>query len=141
MQELGSERALPPDLERAVVRIVGEALRNVAQHAQAKSATVTLSYGADGVVVTVADDGTGFDAQATREVAEAQGHFGLVGMRERAEAVGGALAVQSAAGTGTMVTATIPYQASRVLVGAAPDPEPAAEPVRQRGLFARMMGR
>ncbi len=141
MQELGSERALSPDLERAVVRIVGEALRNVAQHAQAKTATVTLNYGADAVVVTVADDGTGFDAEATREVAEAQGHFGLVGMRERAEAIGGALAVQSAEGTGTMVTATIPYQASRVLVAAAPDPAPAVEPVRQRGLFARMMGR
>jgi len=142
MQEIGSERELTPDLQRAFIRIVGEALRNVAQHATAQRATVTLDYGTDTVVVTIADDGAGFDAATTTESAESNGHFGLVGMRERAEAVGGTLAVQSAAGTGTMITATVPYEASRVLVGTEVDPAPAMEPAPARvGIFARLFGR
>jgi len=142
MQEIGSERELTPDLQRAVIRIVGEALRNVAQHATAQSATVTLDYGTDTVAVTIADDGVGFDAATTTETAESNGHFGLVGMRERAEAVGGTLGVQSAPGAGTMITATVPYEASRVLVGAEVDPAPATLPAPAHvGIFARLFGR
>ena len=143
MQETGAERELTPDLQRAVIRIVGEALRNVAQHATARSATVTLDYGADTVVITIADDGAGFDAATTSESAESNGHFGLVGMRERAEAIGGTLGVQSALGTGTVITATIPYEASRVLAGAAvgPAPAPATLPApARRGILARLFG-
>jgi signal transduction histidine kinase len=136
MQEIGTERDLAPDLQRAVVRIVGEALRNVAMHANAKSATITLNYGTDAVVVTIADDGAGFDA-AVLENAEANGHFGIVGMRERSEAVGGSLGVQSARGTGTMITATIPYEASRAIAPAAPR---APAPLK-RGFFGRLFGR
>ena len=142
MQELGSEREITPDLQRAVVRIVGEALRNVAQHANAKSATVSLNYGPGSVTVTIADDGAGFDASAITDTAEANGHFGLVGMRERAEAVGGTLAVQSAPGTGTMILASIPYEASRVIVGSQPDVVPASTPAPERpGFLARLFGR
>ena len=139
MQESGAERELTPDLQRAVVRIVGEALRNVAQHAQATSATVTLSYGLDAVQVTVADDGVGFDGASMAETAEANGHFGLVGMRERAEAVGGTLTVQSASGTGTMIVAAVPYEASRVHPEA--ETSAASAPARERrGIFARLFG-
>ena len=142
MQELGAEHELAPDIQRAVIRIVGEALRNVAQHANAKSATVSLSYGLSSVAVTVADDGTGFDGPAVSETAEANGHFGLVGMRERAEAVSGTLAVQSAPGTGTMVIATIPYEASRALAGPQADLPPAEPPtVASRGFLAKLFGR
>ncbi len=139
MQEVGSERDLTPDLQRAVIRICGEALRNVAQHANAKSATVTLNYGESSVVVTIADDGAGFDAAHISESAESNGHFGLVGMRERAEAVGGTLELQSADGTGTMVIATIPYEASRVIVPSKADPAPAAR--AQRGILSKLFGR
>ena len=128
MREVGSERDLAPELERAIVRIVGEALRNVAQHAQAKSATVTLDYGADAVVVTIADDGLGFDAQTTGPIAESHGHFGLLGMRERAEAVGGTLAFESAPGTGTRVIATVPYQASGAVTHTDAEPTVTPEP-------------
>jgi signal transduction histidine kinase len=142
MQELGSEHELTPDLQRAVIRIVGEALRNVAQHAKAQSATVTLNYGPSSVAVTIADDGSGFDAPAVTENAEANGHFGLVGIRERAEAVGGTVVVQSAPGTGTMIMATIPYEASRVIVGQEADAAPAAAPApARRGIFAKLFGR
>ena len=139
MQELGNERELTPDLQRAVIRIVGEALRNVAQHAKAQSATVSLNYGPAAVTVTIADDGAGFDASTIAETAESNGHFGLVGMRERAAAVGGTLEVQSVPGTGAMITASIPYEASRVLVGQHVDPFPAPAPVR-RGIIARLFG-
>ena len=140
MQELGSEQDLNPDLQRAVIRIVGEALRNVAQHANAKSATVTLNYGPASVTVTVADDGAGFDAPNVTEHAESNGHFGLVGMRERAEAVGGSLAVRSAPGTGTMIVAVIPYEASRTIVADRSDVAPISAPAR-RGIFAKLFGR
>lgn len=142
MQEVGSERELTPDLQRAVIRIVGEALRNVAQHAKAQTATVTLSYGTDSVTVTIADDGAGFDAPTVTESAESNGHFGLVGMRERAEAVGGTVTIQSAEGTGAMITATIPYEASRVLVAPHADIAPAIPPAPQpRGILAKLFGR
>jgi signal transduction histidine kinase len=143
MQERGSERELEADLQRAVIRIVGEALRNVAQHAAARHATVTLNYSDTDVVVTVADDGTGFDAATTAATAEANGHFGLVGMRERAEAVGGRLVATSAPGQGTTIEATIPYEPSRATVSvlrAELIAEEVAEPERP-GILARLFGR
>ncbi len=139
MQELGSERDLAADVQRAVIRICGEALRNVAQHANAKSATVTLNYGTSSVVVMIADDGAGFDAAHVTETAESNGHFGLVGMRERAEAVGGTLELRGAPGTGTTVIATIPYEPSGVIVPSKADPAPV--PPAQRGILAKLFGR
>jgi len=149
MREVGIERDLAPDLERAIVRIVGEALRNVAQHAGAKNTTVTLNYGDDAVIVTINDDGAGFDAKTTGPIAEAHGHFGLLGMRERAEAVGGTLALESAPGTGTMVIATVPYQASAPITPVDAEPivaadgateiAPEATPTR-RGFLAWLFG-
>jgi signal transduction histidine kinase len=110
MDESGPQRELEPIVERAVIRIVGEALRNVAQHAGANRAKVALIYGAEGVVVTIEDDGKGFDVDATFGTAEGRGHFGVVGMRERAEAAGGQLVMRSEPGHGTIVRASIPYQ-------------------------------
>ena len=143
MQELGSEHELEADLERAIIRIVGEALRNVAQHAGARHATVTLGYSDTDVVVSITDDGAGFDMAATTATAEADGHFGLVGMRERAEAVGGRLVVTSAIGKGTTVEATIPYEPSRATVGVL-RAELLADDTVDRGrpgIFARLFGR
>ncbi|OLC53567.1 MAG: hypothetical protein AUH85_13915 [Chloroflexi bacterium 13_1_40CM_4_68_4] len=110
MEESGAQQELEPIVERAVIRIVGEALRNVAQHAGAQKAKVALNYGAEGVVVTIEDDGKGFDVETTFTSAEGRGHFGVVGMRERAEAAGGQLVVRSEIGRGTIVRASIPYQ-------------------------------
>ncbi|MDP9245564.1 MAG: GAF domain-containing sensor histidine kinase, partial [Chloroflexota bacterium] len=144
MQERGSEHELGADLQRAVIRIIGEALRNVARHAGAKHATVTLGYSDTDVVVTVTDDGAGFDVPTMAATAEANGHFGLVGMRERAEAVGGRLVVRSAPDQGTTVEATIPYEPSRATVGVV-RAEPAAAddhvPLARPGILARLFGR
>jgi signal transduction histidine kinase len=110
MEESGPQAELEPIVERAVIRIVGEGLRNVAQHAGANKAKVALIYGSEGVVVTIEDDGKGFDVDATFGTAEGRGHFGVVGMRERAEAAGGQLVMRSETGHGTIVRASIPYQ-------------------------------
>lgn len=109
MEEGGEARELDAVVERAVIRIVGEALRNVAQHAGGSTARVGLQYGQDGVVVTVEDNGRGFDVDETFRSAEDRGHFGVVGMRERAEAAGGHLVVRSEPGKGSLVRASIPY--------------------------------
>ena len=109
MEESGGARELDAVVERAVIRIVGEALRNVAQHAGASTAKVALIYDQDGVVVTVEDDGKGFDVEETFRGAEERGHFGVVGMRERAEAAGGHIVVRSEPGKGSIVRASIPY--------------------------------
>jgi signal transduction histidine kinase len=93
------EQRLPAELETAVYRVVQEALTNVLRHAKAQHVGVLLERRDGRVVAIVEDDGLGFD------VAEAQrcGRLGLVGMRERAEMLGGTLTIESAPGEGTTV--------------------------------------
>ena len=149
MEETGPQRELEPIVERAVIRIVGEALRNVAQHAGAQKAKVSLLYGPEGVVVTIEDDGKGFDVDATFTQAEGSGHFGVVGMRERAEAAGGQLVVRSEPGRGTIVRSSIPYAAFAAVPGAASGPiedvEAQAGSEEQdtsgKSIFTRLFGR
>jgi len=143
MEELGTEHELEADRQRAVIRIVGEALRNVAQHAGARRATVTLSYREADVTVGITDDGRGFDPAAMAAMAEADGHYGLVGMRERAEAVGGRLRLISAAGRGTTVEATVPYERDAVIETALRTELPSSAPVstQRHGILARLFGR
>ncbi len=149
MEESGVPRELDAMVERAVIRIVGEALRNVAQHAGATTARVALLYDQDGVVVTVEDDGKGFDVDETFRGAEDRGHFGVVGMRERAEAAGGHLVVRSEPGKGSIVRSSIPYATEAVppvnqgrrstdTVDHAEKADGAPQPV---GFFARLFGR
>jgi two-component system sensor histidine kinase UhpB len=85
-------------------RVTQEALTNVARHARAGQVTVTLEGDAQGVHLTVADDGTGFDFS---EKSERQSAWGLISMRERAEAVGGHFQVKSAPGEGTRIMVTV----------------------------------
>lgn len=115
-EETGAERQLEPFVERAVIRIIGEGLRNVGQHSGASNAKVILRYDDEQVVATIEDDGKGFESNEL-STAEERGHYGIVGMRERAEGVGGQLVVRSEPGRGTIVRATIPY---RVTVDGAP---------------------
>jgi signal transduction histidine kinase len=108
-EETGAERQLEPFVERAVIRIIGEGLRNVGQHSGASNAKVILRYDDEQVVATIEDDGKGFESNEL-QTAEERGHYGIVGMRERAEGVGGQLVVRSEPGRGTIVRATIPYR-------------------------------
>lgn len=98
--EIGLAAPLPEQTSQHALRIVAEALSNVAQHAEAGQVWISAVPGADGVEIAVRDDGVGFDATANGPQA---GHYGLVGMRERARLASGTLEVASAPGQGTVV--------------------------------------
>jgi PAS domain S-box-containing protein len=93
----------PPEVETAAYRIVQEALTNAARHASADTVEVRLSGDAAGLAVDIVDNGCGFDPASSPS-----GTGGLSGMRERAELLGGTLAIESAPGAGTRVTARLP---------------------------------
>lgn len=145
MEELGAERELEPPLERAVMRIVGESLRNVAQHAHATAAKLRLSYGTQDITIVIEDDGVGFDAESTIAVATENGHFGLAGMRERAESIGGTFTVLSQPGRGSVLTATLPYFPVEDPLRTLREPNPGMEdvepPVERSGLISKLFGR
>ena len=98
-----SER-LPGDVETALYRIVQEALTNIARHAKAKSASILIEKRSDAVRVIVEDDGIGFGVNAN----QGEHHLGLLGMRERAELLNGALTIESVLEHGTSVFIEIP---------------------------------
>jgi signal transduction histidine kinase len=95
---------LPPAMETALFRIVQEALSNVAKHAQARKVKVVLAVTPQRVKLTVADDGVGFDAGRPSQDTPT---YGIVTMRERAEAAGARLQIESAPGKGTRVEVEI----------------------------------
>jgi signal transduction histidine kinase len=97
------------DMSLALFRVMQEALGNVARHAQAARASATVSLDAQGVTLTVEDDGVGISAAARRK----SGRFGLSGMRARCEALGGSLRVAAAKSGGTCVRARLPWTAAR----------------------------
>jgi len=89
-------------LATALFRIVQEALTNVVRHAQASQVCICIAEHDGQLVLTVYDDGIGFDSAVRK------GGVGLVGMRERCAAIGGVFAIQSHPGEGTQVTVSIP---------------------------------
>ena len=96
------ETALHPDLDTAIYRIVQEALTNAGKHARAGRVAVDVRRNQGTILLTVHDDGRGFDS------ATVGGGFGLIGTRENAELLGGALRVKSSRWAGTTVLATLP---------------------------------
>jgi two-component system, NarL family, sensor kinase len=102
---VNGSRPLPPSVEAALYRICQEALTNVARHAGAERATVRLVATPDRVRLAVEDDGSGFDAAGVPE-----DRHGIVGMRERAEVLGGTLEVRSEPGEGTRIEVTAPLE-------------------------------
>jgi ligand-binding sensor domain-containing protein/signal transduction histidine kinase len=105
----GTFRPLAPPVENNLLRIGQEAVGNAVRHAQARTISVSLDFDAREVRLGVKDDGRGFDPRAYDD--GAGGHFGLVGMRERAEQMGGSAVVTSAHGEGTEVVVRIPIAA------------------------------
>ena len=102
----GESRRLAPGTELAFYRIAQEALRNVGRHARAGRAAVALDFAPGRTTLTIRDDGIGFDTTERAAERALGGHFGLLGARERAEAVGARLTVKSAPGKGTVVRVT-----------------------------------
>jgi len=105
MQVEGDRRRLPPVVENNLLRIGQEAITNASKHARPARISVTLTFDGRSIRLAVEDDGAGFqvDAQPGGE----RRSFGLVGMRERAELIGGTFELTSAPGRGTRVVVVV----------------------------------
>ncbi len=99
----GQISSLSPDVEQCIYRIAQEALENVVYHANAQTLTVQLTVSDEVIHLRVEDDGLGFDTKQSQET----GHYGLAGMRERAQAAGGELTLSSQPGQGTQIQLTL----------------------------------
>jgi len=111
MAKLFCDRRLAPEAELAVYRIAQAAVSNAVRHGQPSGIRLQLEFADEGVTLTAEDDGDGFVPSEMPGDLAAQGHFGLVGMYERATALGGHLSLRSTPGQGTKVVAFIPYGA------------------------------
>ncbi len=96
---------LSPHLAEAAYRLTREAVANAIKHAQAKTVRITAKLTASRVILAVQDDGRGFDPDDLPE-----GHFGVIGMRERAAAYGGKCEIESSSGQGTTVKFSLPRE-------------------------------
>ena len=105
----GRVHRLPPELELAAYRIVQEALNNALQHAQADLIEVEAGFEENHLMLSVRDDGQGFDPPDQPDVLARQGHFGLMGIQERTLLYGGHLSFSSAPGEGTEVMVRLPF--------------------------------
>jgi PAS domain S-box-containing protein len=99
---------LPRELEDACFRIAQEALTNVARHAQATKASVQLRHSSGNLSLTIADDGVGFDVESVNQ--HQTSALGLLGMLERADAVGGKIEIDSVPNKGTRINARFPIR-------------------------------
>jgi len=99
---------LPRDLETECFRIAQEALTNTARHAQASSVSVQLECAAEKLVLTITDNGIGFDTENLLKTASSGSTMGLRGMKERALAMNGRIIIDSTPGSGTQVRASFP---------------------------------
>ena len=118
----GSPRPVEPDVEAVVVRVAQEAVTNVVKHADAQTVRVRLSFETRRVRLSVIDDGRGFAVEPNFQAYG--GHWGLLGMRERASQVRGKLSLRSTPGHGTELVLLVPYAVGHE----SPAPRPAASP-------------
>lgn len=108
----GSLRGLPPDQELVLFRIYQEALTNVSKHAEATRVDALLERDAEGLSLEVVDDGQGFEATTVPTDLAQRGHFGLMGIQERVQLLGGRLTIESTPGHGTRVSIWLPQEGS-----------------------------
>ncbi|MHB1130876.1 MAG: PAS domain-containing sensor histidine kinase [Chloroflexota bacterium] len=111
LETVGRERRLAPELETALFRVAQEAMSNVVRHAEAENVSVLVDFGGRCVGVDVEDDGRGFDVEAAlaRDAdGKSEAPFGLIGMRERVEMLGGTLTIESRPGQGTTIRMRVP---------------------------------
>lgn len=116
------DERLSPEIESAAYRIVQEALTNVARHAQANTCRVFLQRLTNTLLVTIEDDGVGFDLAAATQASPSRG-LGLINIRERVAQLQGTLRVETAAGKGVRVTVELPARPRAVNHDDRPMPE------------------
>jgi signal transduction histidine kinase len=110
MELMNDGKSLPERVRLALFRIYQQAILNVLRHANASKISVQFHYDDENVNLTIQDDGNGFKVPERPVELVRQGHFGLVGSAERAQAVGGKLWVKSEIGQGTTVSVVVPRQ-------------------------------
>lgn len=104
----GLEERLPQEYETALFRTVQEAMTNIARHAEAETVLIQCTRRGGQVTLEIEDDGQGFDNSTRDRAADSRHGFGLMGMRERVELLGGTLSIDSEPGQGTHLTLTVP---------------------------------
>jgi len=111
-----NDTRLPEEVEIAAYRVIQQAITNAIQHASATKLIVNLAWDESGLRLGVSDDGIGFDAARAKQ-APAQGHFGLISLRDRIEGLGGHFAIESHSSTGTSIRARLPTPGKAGAVG------------------------
>ena len=111
--QVGTPCRLPSSMEIAVYRVVQEALTNIRKHAEATKINLRLQFQEDKLLVEIRDNGQGFNLSQTLDSAIAVGHLGLLGMKQRAEMLGGDIRIKTSEGNGTTIILSLPIQ-SRV---------------------------
>jgi signal transduction histidine kinase len=99
----------PKEAEINIYRIVQESLNNVIKHSEASEAEITIKKSETEVVITIKDDGRGFDAD---NIKSNGGGLGLVGLKERTNMLGGAISINSSVGNGTEIKVILPIKNS-----------------------------
>lgn len=111
LQQYDFPENLDSEIKAELVRIVQEALNNIIKHARAKHTDIQLFKHDNELVITIEDDGQGFNEQ------QLPGGIGLANMRARAESLDGKLEISSKPGEGTSLLITIPYSADSTKPG------------------------
>ncbi|KAA3644086.1 MAG: HAMP domain-containing protein [Chloroflexi bacterium] len=104
----GTEYRLSPQVEMALYRIAQEGVSNISRHANATQGSLALTFDPDGVTLTINDNGEGFNVPESPAEFTPRGHFGLVGIHERAELIGAQLSIHSSSQGGTTITVSLP---------------------------------
>ncbi|RJP50630.1 MAG: sensor histidine kinase [Anaerolineaceae bacterium] len=100
-QKTGNERRLSRETELSLYRIAQEALNNVVKHSKATRADLSIRYADSEIILIITDNGNGFTAPASPTEFATKGHFGLLGIHERADLIGAKLDIESTLGKGT----------------------------------------
>lgn len=114
LEVLGQPIRLSPETEIAIYRVVQEALNNVVMHAHAETVQICVIFNSTLLQIAIQDDGIGFDNETA--VASASNHFGLIGMRERIQSIGGQIEIQSVTERGTRISFDVPVSTEPISV-------------------------
>jgi signal transduction histidine kinase len=106
--EVGVDRRLPSEVETTLFRVAQEAITNIAKHSQASSVLVQIEERGGELAFEIEDDGKGFDVAAASRPEKKRVSFGLMGMHERVELLGGSLKIESSPGEGTRLVLFVP---------------------------------
>jgi two-component system sensor histidine kinase UhpB len=107
-QSIGKEYRFSPEVELTLYRMAQEGLSNISRHAQASQASVVINFNPQTTTLTVADDGLGFIVPESPAEFAPRGHYGLLGMHERAELIGAQLEIHSNPDQCTRLVITLP---------------------------------